>query len=124
MGVGIFSISAVFLYFSRVVTVVVRGPKSLVFGVVFLGSYLNTKEWKIRAWNGRLPAFFRCVAFAGVLCSPLRRRRFRQSQTRRPAEISETTEMTEMTKTLAILGNGRNTVSRVLFRRRELTEPH
>ena len=41
--------SAVFLWFSRVFTGVERGKKSLVFWVVFLGFYLNTKEWKIRA---------------------------------------------------------------------------
>ena len=40
--------SAVFLCFSRVFTGVERGKKSLVFGVVFLRFYLNTKEWKIR----------------------------------------------------------------------------
>ena len=41
-------LSAVFLSFSRVFTGVERGKKSLVFGMVFLGFYLNTKEWKIR----------------------------------------------------------------------------
>ena len=40
--------SAVTLCFSRVFTGVERGKKSLVFWVVFLGFYLNTKEWKIR----------------------------------------------------------------------------
>ena len=40
--------SAVFLSFSRVFTGVERGQKSLVFWEVFLGFYLNTKEWKIR----------------------------------------------------------------------------
>ena len=39
---------AVFLCFSRVFLGIERGEKSLVFGVVFLGVYLNTKEWKIR----------------------------------------------------------------------------
>ena len=42
--------SAVFLCFSRVFTGVEWGKKSLVFWVVFLGFYLNTKEWKIRAY--------------------------------------------------------------------------
>ena len=40
--------SAVFLCFSRVFAGVERGKESLVFCVVFLGFYLNTKEWKIR----------------------------------------------------------------------------
>ena len=44
--------SIVFLCFSRVFTGSERGKKSLVFWVVFLGLYLNTKEWKIRAVNG------------------------------------------------------------------------
>ena len=39
---------AVFLSFSRVFIGIERGEKSLVFWVVFLGVYLNTKEWKIR----------------------------------------------------------------------------
>ena len=45
--------SAVFLCFSGVFTGVERGKKSLVFGVVFLGFYLNTKEWKIRVSDPR-----------------------------------------------------------------------
>ena len=40
--------SAIFLCFSRVVPGVGRGKKSLVFWVVFLGFYLNTREWKVR----------------------------------------------------------------------------
>ena len=40
--------SAVFLCFSRVFWGVETAKKSLVFRVVFLGFYLNTKEWKIR----------------------------------------------------------------------------
>ena len=40
--------SAVFLCFSRVFTWDERGKKTLVLWIVFLGFYLNTKEWKIR----------------------------------------------------------------------------
>ena len=40
--------SGAFLSFSSVFTVVERGEKALVFWMVFLGVYLNTKEWKIR----------------------------------------------------------------------------
>ena len=40
--------SAVFVCFSWVLLGLRRVEKSLVFWVVFLGFYLNTKEWKIR----------------------------------------------------------------------------
>ena len=39
-----------FPLFSRVFTGVARGKKSFVFWVVFLGFYLDTKEWKIRVF--------------------------------------------------------------------------
>ena len=41
--------SAIFLSFSRALLGFRRGKKSLVFGVVFLGFYLNTKEGKTTA---------------------------------------------------------------------------
>ena len=42
--------SAIFEGFSRAFTGLERGKKSLVFWVVFLGFYINTKEWKIRVF--------------------------------------------------------------------------
>ena len=40
------------------------------------------------------------------------------------ADTSEESQRDKLNGTNRFLGNGRNTVSRVLFRRRELTEPH
>ena len=66
--------STVFLCFSRVFTGIQRGKKSLVFWVVFLGFYLNTKEWKIRGAEsdgiGRNPAGGRQHPHE-VACSPV-----------------------------------------------------
>ena len=65
--------SAVFLCFSRAFIGVERGKKSLVFRVVFLGFYLNTKEWKIRVRGFQNfatdPEFsFRGSIFSGLGC--------------------------------------------------------
>ena len=46
--------SAIFLCFSRVFTGVERGKRSLVFWVVFLGFYLNTKDRKIRVKSAQI----------------------------------------------------------------------
>ena len=46
-------LSAIFQGFSRGSTGLERGKKSLVFWEVFLGFYLNTKEWKIKATLGK-----------------------------------------------------------------------
>ena len=53
-----------FLCFFRVFIGIERGKNSLVFWMVFLGFYLNTKEWKIRVPLGTLGLHF-IILFSG-----------------------------------------------------------
>ena len=63
--------STVFLCFSRVFTGIQRGKKSLVSWVVFLGFYLNTKEWKIRGGNRlRVGVRAKNASLSGFACRP------------------------------------------------------